>query len=119
MTRLTVMLIQEADPVEVIVTQDSPGDRAKFGYVLCAYSESPSGSTRPRPLLEAPSQFESAEIAKAKGNAKLEEIRSIDLAALDCEDCKECARHAYSDATTPGFFFDKCEKHRTSEVTTK
>jgi hypothetical protein len=29
-----------------------------------------------------------------------------------CADCDACARHAYSDATTPGFFFDKCEKHR-------
>jgi hypothetical protein len=31
----------------------------------------------------------------------------------DCEDCKEAARRANSDATTPGFFYyDKCEKHR-------
>lgn len=30
----------------------------------------------------------------------------------NCEDCKACARHAYSDATTPGFFYDKCERHR-------
>lgn len=29
-----------------------------------------------------------------------------------CKDCDDCARHAYSDATTPGFFYDKCEKHR-------
>ncbi len=30
----------------------------------------------------------------------------------NCQDCKDCARHAYSDGTTPGFFYDKCEKHR-------
>ena len=30
----------------------------------------------------------------------------------NCKDCDDCARHAYSDATTPGFFYDKCEKHR-------
>jgi hypothetical protein len=29
-----------------------------------------------------------------------------------CEECDRAARHAYSDATTPGFFHDKCEKHR-------
>lgn len=30
----------------------------------------------------------------------------------ECEDCRRCAAHAYSDATTLGFFHDKCEKHR-------
>lgn len=34
-------------------------------------------------------------------------------AAPTCEDCNRCARQAYSDATTPGFFHDKCERHRT------
>lgn len=29
-----------------------------------------------------------------------------------CRDCAEAARLAYSDATTPGFMFDKCGKHR-------
>jgi hypothetical protein len=29
-----------------------------------------------------------------------------------CADCREAKRHAYSDATTPGFFYDRCEKHR-------
>lgn len=29
-----------------------------------------------------------------------------------CTDCEAAARHANSDATTPGFFYDKCEKHR-------
>lgn len=32
-----------------------------------------------------------------------------------CPDCDEAAKHAYSDATTPGFFYSKCAKHR-SEV---
>lgn len=31
---------------------------------------------------------------------------------MTCKDCNEAARHAYSDATTPGFFSPKCEKHR-------
>lgn len=29
-----------------------------------------------------------------------------------CPDCDDCARDAYSDATTAGFFYGKCEKHR-------
>jgi hypothetical protein len=29
-----------------------------------------------------------------------------------CKDCEEAAKHAYSDATTPGFFSPKCQKHR-------
>lgn len=29
-----------------------------------------------------------------------------------CTDCDNAARYAYSDATTPGFFSPKCEKHR-------
>ncbi len=32
--------------------------------------------------------------------------------AETCEDCDLCARAANSDATTPGFFYDKCENHR-------
>lgn len=30
-----------------------------------------------------------------------------------CPDCAKARAHAYSDATTPGFFFTECEKHRT------
>lgn len=33
-----------------------------------------------------------------------------------CLDCEACAKHAYSDATTPGFFYDKCEKHRSASI---
>ena len=33
-----------------------------------------------------------------------------------CEDCNAAMRLAYSDATTPGFFPDKCEKHRVQET---
>ena len=32
-----------------------------------------------------------------------------------CADCDDCARLAYSGATTPGFFYDRCELHRTKE----
>lgn len=35
----------------------------------------------------------------------------LDAAGI-CMDCRDCYRHSVSDATTPGFFFDKCEKHR-------
>lgn len=31
-----------------------------------------------------------------------------------CVDCDKAAKHAYSDATTAGFFYSKCEKHRAS-----
>jgi hypothetical protein len=33
-----------------------------------------------------------------------------------CKDCDEAAKHAYSDATTPGFFEPKCKKHRASQA---
>ena len=33
-------------------------------------------------------------------------------AAANCPDCREAKAHAYSDATTPGFFYTECEKHR-------
>ena len=36
--------------------------------------------------------------------------RQVEIA--NCSDCQACARHAYSDATTPGFFYTECEKHR-------
>jgi hypothetical protein len=29
-----------------------------------------------------------------------------------CPDCIEAEKHANSDATTPGFFYRKCSKHR-------
>lgn len=32
--------------------------------------------------------------------------------AAQCPDFRECARHAKSDATTLGLFYDKCAKHR-------
>ena len=31
---------------------------------------------------------------------------------MDCPDCDDAAKLAYSDATTPGFFSAKCPKHR-------
>ena len=31
-----------------------------------------------------------------------------------CPDCDEAAKLAYSDATTPGFFYPRCRKHRES-----
>jgi TolA-binding protein len=33
-----------------------------------------------------------------------------------CSDCDEAAKHAYSDATTPGFFSPKCRKHRKADA---
>jgi hypothetical protein len=30
----------------------------------------------------------------------------------DCPECRAAKRHAYSDATTPGFFYTTCEAHR-------
>lgn len=29
-----------------------------------------------------------------------------------CSECEKAAKHAFSDATTPGFFYSRCEKHR-------
>ncbi|HEX5426530.1 MAG TPA: hypothetical protein VFW94_23485 [Candidatus Acidoferrales bacterium] len=30
----------------------------------------------------------------------------------NCPDCQAAKRHAYSDATTPGFFYTECDRHR-------
>lgn len=32
-----------------------------------------------------------------------------------CAECDECAKQANSDATTPGFFHNKCPKHRAAD----
>ena len=37
---------------------------------------------------------------------------SPELGTQRCPDCDKAARHAHSDATTPGFFYPTCEKHR-------
>lgn len=37
-----------------------------------------------------------------------------EVAEKDCPDCQAAKRHAYSDATTPGFFFTQCDRHRTA-----
>jgi hypothetical protein len=39
-----------------------------------------------------------------------------EAAAAACEDCKAAKRHAYSDATTPGFFSPYCEKHKPGQA---
>ena len=45
---------------------------------------------------------------------KSEEVQQ---APATCPDCDKAASHAYSDATTPGFFFNKCAKHREAPAT--
>lgn len=42
---------------------------------------------------------------------KLSEVAEAAPTADGCKDCDEAAKHAYSDATTPGFFSPKCSKH--------
>ena len=47
--------------------------------------------------------------------AMIECVKVVDLVmdeAGRCSDCNAAARHANSDATTPGFFHSKCERHR-------
>lgn len=39
-----------------------------------------------------------------------EHCRALVAVSL-CPGCREAKRRAYSDATTPGFFHDKCSKH--------
>ena len=48
--------------------------------------------------------------ARMKAPLSPEQQRELEIA--NCPDCQECKRHAYSDATTPGFFYTECEKHR-------
>ena len=40
--------------------------------------------------------------------------QSVDTAKeiANCPDCQAAKKHAYSDATTPGFFYTECDKHR-------
>jgi hypothetical protein len=68
---------------------------------------------------------------QAKGNKSFDERRSplawamytdaknalAERGATPCPDCDEAAKHAYSDATTPGFFSPFCSKHRPSTGT--
>jgi hypothetical protein len=44
--------------------------------------------------------------------------RTVELlkAEATCPECDEAAKHAYSDATTPGFFSAKCAKHSKAEA---
>ena len=46
-----------------------------------------------------------------KAVALLLASRTTPVAPDPCPDCAEAARHAYSDATTPGFFSPRCSKH--------
>jgi hypothetical protein len=38
--------------------------------------------------------------------------REIEMQALGCPDCQAARVEAYSDATTPGFFFTFCPRHK-------
>lgn len=49
----------------------------------------------------------------------MEEFRAASppqATGTECEDCNKAARHAYSDATTPGFFDPRCAKHRVPQA---
>lgn len=39
----------------------------------------------------------------------------FDFCPDHCPDCRKCEAAANSDATTPGFFFRKCERHRKTD----
>ena len=39
-------------------------------------------------------------------------MAGLEIGRGRCLDCERAVRHSYSDATTPGFFHDKCAKHR-------
>ena len=43
---------------------------------------------------------------------RAEGISTLAAEIAACADCQAAMKHAYSDATTPGFFYDRCEKHR-------
>jgi hypothetical protein len=53
--------------------------------------------------------FTSEEETKYRKHGAIEAILTLTRV---CPDCREAMRHAYSDATSPGFFQDRCEKHR-------
>ena len=44
--------------------------------------------------------------------AALEVARDAEAGNENCADCDTCARSAYSDGTTAGFMYSKCERHR-------
>ena len=39
-------------------------------------------------------------------------ISTLAAEILNCPDCQAAKKHAYSDSTTPGFFYTECERHR-------
>jgi hypothetical protein len=42
------------------------------------------------------------------------DVTQVAFNPYDCPDCCAAIENAYSDATTPGFFYDRCEKHLTT-----
>jgi hypothetical protein len=89
------------DAVEKLLGHDLDGDQDTDGYSLdCAYEAWNRGEVR-----ITPEEYVAIVHAAKAGLAKAEGVSR-------CADCDACARHAYSDATTPGFFYNKCEKHR-------
>lgn len=73
---------------------------------------------------ELRARVEQLEQALREAISAIDKVQGFDLwavrdnvaAALEqkerCADCDKAARLAYSDAATPGFVYDKCEKHR-------
>ncbi len=74
MTRLTAMWIYSNVDVEALAYGPDK-DTGKFGVYIGAYDESPSGFKRPRPLLTGEPRYDTAEAAKAAGEAIIREVR--------------------------------------------
>ena len=45
-------------------------------------------------------------------------VRSLPQSSDKCPDCESAVKHAYSDATTPGFFSPKCTRHQGGSIGT-
>lgn len=57
---------------------------------------------------------------RTMGHAALARAQQpLQVSEADCLDCQAAKRHAYSDATTPGFFYAQCDKHRAQQPPTE
>lgn len=67
------------------------------------------GAKRPHRFQEPPA----APYCGLCGAGRLHQIHSSNpVPDVNCADCRAAMAHAYSDATTPGFFSPFCDKHR-------
>jgi hypothetical protein len=74
MTRLTLFLLQTGETYVTVLGTGTPGE---YIFEIGVYEQTPSGSTRPRPLLMSAPKFLTVADAQEAGNRALAEIKEI------------------------------------------